>query len=124
MPFEYERDDARRLVVIRMTATFSLADVLSVVDRHHAENLCGYGMVYDLTEWVGLPTEIAVQQPADYVWRSVGIRAQARDCSSSFPFLPPRTAVGGVGNAFSRPRWARRSVGLTVQVSRSLATTS
>ena len=74
MPWEYERDDARRQVLIGTTGLFTLADVFAVVDRHRAESIWGYGMVYDLPGWVGVPMGIEIQQAADDMQRQVGSR--------------------------------------------------
>jgi hypothetical protein len=56
MPLQYERDDARRRVVVTITGEFQTDDVLAVIARQHTEETWTYGMFYDLRGMTGHPT--------------------------------------------------------------------
>ena len=56
MPVQYERDDARRRVVITVDGPFQTSEILAVIARQHAENTWSYGMLYDLRRMTGQPT--------------------------------------------------------------------
>lgn len=62
MPFEYERDDSRRRVVIRFKGVFKASDGFAVIQRHHAEHVWAYGVLYDLQELVGHPSTAELRQ--------------------------------------------------------------
>ena len=62
MPFEYQRDDSRRRVVIKFKGVFQANDGFSVIQRHHAENVWTYGVLYDLIELEGHPTTADLRQ--------------------------------------------------------------
>jgi hypothetical protein len=74
MPFEYERDDERRRITIRVTGKIDIAEAFAVVDRHRTENVWGYGMLYDLISLEGAPDPSQVAQVSDYVQRHAGQR--------------------------------------------------
>jgi hypothetical protein len=56
MPLRYERDDARRRVVVTITGEFQADDVLAVIARQHSEDTWTYGIFYDLRGMAGHPT--------------------------------------------------------------------
>ena len=55
MPFTYDRDDAARRVLVTLKGNFDSAEVLKILDRHRAENVPAYGLIYDGRELVGEP---------------------------------------------------------------------
>ena len=55
MPIRYERDDARRRVVITFPPTYQAADAVAAIERHHAEGVWSYGVLYDLRVLRGHP---------------------------------------------------------------------
>jgi hypothetical protein len=59
MPMQYQRDDLRRRVVITYPGRFAPADALAAIERHHAEGVWGYGVLYDLRQLRGLLPAIA-----------------------------------------------------------------
>ena len=56
MPVRYERDDARRRVVITAQGAFQTSDMLEAIERQRAEDTWSYGMLYDLRGMTGHPT--------------------------------------------------------------------
>jgi hypothetical protein len=55
-PVRYERDDARRRVVVTVEGAFQTSDVIAVIGRQRAEDTWSYGMLYDLRHLTGRPT--------------------------------------------------------------------
>jgi hypothetical protein len=55
MPIRYERDDARRRVVVTVQGPFSVADFLAVMERQRDERAWTYGMLSDLRGMTGEP---------------------------------------------------------------------
>src|SRR5216684_8453798 len=55
MPFRYERDDARRRVVVTVEGPFAVADFLAVMERQRGDGVWAYGMLYDLRGMTGEP---------------------------------------------------------------------
>jgi hypothetical protein len=55
MPIRYERDDARRRVVVTVQGPFSVADFLAVMERQRDEGAWTYGMLSDLRGMTGEP---------------------------------------------------------------------
>jgi hypothetical protein len=55
MAVQYERDDARRRVVITFPGNYETADGLAAIERHHAEGVWSYGVLYDLRLLKGYP---------------------------------------------------------------------
>ena len=53
MSIRYERDDARRRVVISMQGPFEPADFLAVIERWRGEDVGACGMLYDLRGMTG-----------------------------------------------------------------------
>jgi hypothetical protein len=47
MPITYERDDARRCIVVTTIGDISLEEMLAVVDRQASEGTWRYGTLYD-----------------------------------------------------------------------------
>lgn len=47
MPITYERDDARRLIIVTTIGIVGLDDLLAVVDRQASEGTWQYGTLYD-----------------------------------------------------------------------------
>ncbi|HEV3062849.1 MAG TPA: hypothetical protein VGY48_31675, partial [Vicinamibacterales bacterium] len=56
MPVRYERDDARRRVVVTISGAFQLDDILVIMERLRSEDTWAYGVLYDLRHVVGYPT--------------------------------------------------------------------
>jgi len=74
MPFQYERDDTRKRITVRVSGSFAIADLFGIVDRHFAEKVWGYAMLYDLTSLIGAPSVADVARISDYVQRHVDQR--------------------------------------------------
>jgi hypothetical protein len=55
MAIQYDRDDARRLVILTGRGTFETREILQVIDRQRAEGVWGYGLLYDLRRTTGHP---------------------------------------------------------------------
>src|SRR6202049_3753526 len=55
MPIHYERDDARRRVVVTVEGPFAVADFLAVMERQRADGAWTYGMLSDLRGMTGEP---------------------------------------------------------------------
>src|SRR6266852_2740584 len=55
MPFRYERDDARRRVVVTVEGPFAVADFLAVMERQRDDGAWTYGMLSDLRGMTGEP---------------------------------------------------------------------
>jgi hypothetical protein len=55
MPIQYERDDVRRRVVITFPGVYHAADAVAAIERHHAEGVWSYGVLYDLRILRGHP---------------------------------------------------------------------
>jgi hypothetical protein len=72
MPIRYERDDARRRVVITFPGPYQASDGLDAINRHHAGGAWTYGVLYDLRSLSGQPNiadlkslmEIDIHPPA------------------------------------------------------------
>jgi hypothetical protein len=56
MAVHYERDDARRRVVVTVRGAFQASDMLTVIERQRAENIWNYGTLFDLRGMAGHPT--------------------------------------------------------------------
>jgi hypothetical protein len=56
MPVRYEREDARRRVVVTAEGAFQTSDMIAVIARQRAEDTWSYGMLYDLRRVTGRPT--------------------------------------------------------------------
>jgi hypothetical protein len=55
MSIGYERDDARRRVVVTVAGPFAVADFLAVMERQRDDGAWTYGMFYDLRGMTGAP---------------------------------------------------------------------
>ena len=62
MPVSYERDDARRRVLVTVQGSFAPADFLAIMARRLAEGIGGYGILYDLRRAAGEATIDDVRQ--------------------------------------------------------------
>jgi hypothetical protein len=62
MPIRYERDDARRRVLVTMEGPFDETDFLAVMERWRGEDVGAYGMLCDLRAMTGEPSSAEVQQ--------------------------------------------------------------
>jgi hypothetical protein len=56
MTIRYERDDARRRVVVTIAAPFAIEDFLAVIERQRGDNAGAYGILYDLRAMTGAPS--------------------------------------------------------------------
>jgi hypothetical protein len=62
MPFTYERDDARRRVLVTVQGPFVVNEALALMEQHHAENVWTYGVLYDLRGLTSQPTNADLRQ--------------------------------------------------------------
>jgi hypothetical protein len=62
MPMRYERDDARRRVVVIMQGAFAMTDFLAVIERQWSDNAWAYGTLHDLSGMTGEPTIADLRQ--------------------------------------------------------------
>ena len=60
MPIRYERDDARRRIVVTTSGDVTADEVMSVIDRQIAEGAWTYAMLYDHSLALSLPPDDAV----------------------------------------------------------------
>ena len=67
MPVTYERDDQRRLITVTVTDEYSVADIVSAIDRQSAEDTWGYAILYDLRSVTHVSAEAELQRLADRV---------------------------------------------------------
>jgi len=56
MPFEYEREDARRRLVVTVDGPFQTSDMLACIERQRVEGTWTYGVLYDLRRMTGTAT--------------------------------------------------------------------
>jgi hypothetical protein len=64
MPVRYERDDARRRVVVTVQGEFQTSDMVTVSEQR-AEDTSGYGMLFDLRRMTGHPTPADLRKMID-----------------------------------------------------------
>ncbi len=55
-PVRYERDDARRRVVVTVQEEFQASAMISIIERQRADDAWTYGMLYDLRRMTGHPS--------------------------------------------------------------------
>jgi hypothetical protein len=65
MPITYDRDDARKLITVRVTEPYTIDDVLGVIDRQAAEDTWAYAVLFDLHAPMAIAADS--QQIADHV---------------------------------------------------------
>ena len=70
MPVRYERDDARRRIVVTMQGPYALPDFLAVIERQQVDHAWAYRALYDLRGMTGHPTSADLRQ-------SMSLAAQA-----------------------------------------------
>jgi hypothetical protein len=62
MPITYERDDARRRIIVTLAGAVTLEDLLGIVDRQASEGAWACGLLYDARrvakEQAGTPEEV------------------------------------------------------------------
>jgi hypothetical protein len=56
MAFRYERDDARRRIVVTVEGAFQTSAMLAVIERQRADGAWSHGMLYDLRQTTEYPT--------------------------------------------------------------------
>jgi hypothetical protein len=56
MPFRYDLDDLRRLIVVTVEGPFRADDIFAIMARQRAEQTWTYAMLYDLRGMTGEPT--------------------------------------------------------------------
>jgi len=56
MAVVYERDDARRRVLVTVEGAFQTSDMLTVIERQRVEDTWSYGILYDMRHMTGRPT--------------------------------------------------------------------
>ena len=74
MPVTHERDDARRLIIVRITDPYDGADILGVIDRQAAEDTWEYALLYDMQGTTSDPTEQNLRLYAERVRAVAGSR--------------------------------------------------
>jgi len=67
MPIAYERDDARRRILLTATGTVAHADVIAAIDRQVTEGTWAYAVLYDVRAESALPKMSDVLDFIDYV---------------------------------------------------------
>jgi hypothetical protein len=60
--FKYERDDSARRVVITFEGPFQTSEALACIQRHRAEGVWHYGVLYDLRRMTGCPSIVELRQ--------------------------------------------------------------
>jgi hypothetical protein len=70
MPIAYERDDARRLIIVTVTEPYAVGDILETIDRQAAENTWEYAMLYEMQAAMTIAADS--QQIANHVERVAG----------------------------------------------------
>ena len=56
MPIGFDRDDARRRVLITVHGAFEAVEILAAIERQGVEQTWSYGVLYDLRGMTGAPT--------------------------------------------------------------------
>jgi hypothetical protein len=56
MPIRYERDDARRRVVVTLQGQYQASEILAILERHGIEDDWSYGRLYDVRGLIGKPS--------------------------------------------------------------------
>jgi hypothetical protein len=56
MPFRYERSDVKQQVVVTLYGRFSRDEGFEILNRHRAEKIGSYGVIYELLGLHGEPT--------------------------------------------------------------------
>ncbi len=67
MPITYERDDARRRIIVTTIGDVGLDDMLAVVDRQASEGTWQYGILYDSRRVASVATQSEVRTGLRYV---------------------------------------------------------
>jgi hypothetical protein len=62
MPIRYERDDARRRVVVTVHGTIEPDDAFAVIEQQRLDDAWSYGLLYDLRLMTGEPTVTDLRQ--------------------------------------------------------------
>jgi hypothetical protein len=62
MLIRYERDEARRRVVVTVEGAFQTIDMLTVIERQRAEDTRSGGMLLDLRRMTGHPTRADLRE--------------------------------------------------------------
>lgn len=57
MPIAYERDDARRLILVTVTNPYAVDEILQTIDRQVAEGAWEYAMLYELQAPMAIPAD-------------------------------------------------------------------
>jgi len=89
MPIRYERDNARRRVVVTVEGPFAVADFLAVIERQRGDGVWTYGMLCDLRGMTGEP---AIDDLRQFMSEAEG-RLSRRVPLRSWP--PTRSSMGG-----------------------------
>jgi hypothetical protein len=65
MPFDYERDDARRRLLIAYHGEFLASEVLAILERIRVDGTWNYAVLYDVRDMTGNPTIEDLKQIED-----------------------------------------------------------
>jgi hypothetical protein len=71
MPSSYQRDDARRRIVVTVEGNVSAAEALAVVSRQLADGAWSYGILYDARNDTSQPSTADVRSIVEYVGRCI-----------------------------------------------------
>jgi hypothetical protein len=107
MPVRYERDDARRRVLVTVQGPFAQSDFLTVVERQQLDHAWTYGIIYDLRGMTGHPTAADLRQ-------SMSLATQADEPRGPVPVVTADPAM--YTKACSYAALARRT--MTIEVFR------
>jgi len=71
MPSSYERDDARRRIVVTVEGDVSAAEALGIVNRQLADGAWTYGVLYDARNDTSQPSTADVRSIVEHVGRCI-----------------------------------------------------
>ena len=74
MPVTHERDDARRLITVKVTDPYDRADILQVINRQASDDTWEYALLYDLRATKNDPAEADLHEFAARVRAFAGGR--------------------------------------------------
>jgi hypothetical protein len=109
MPIRYERDEARRRVVVTVKGPFAVADFLAVLERQRVDGAWTYAMLYNLR---GMTGESAIDDLRQFMSEA------ARTTQSRGPLAIVATDPVIYGRACTYATLSRAT--LTVEVFRNL----
>lgn len=97
MIVSYNRDDARRRLIVTVTGPYDLDSALTMVDHIAADDAWSYGILYDTRELTGAPTMTELQMIIDRVQIMAG-----RQPRGPVAVVAPAAAVHEIGQMYAR----------------------